>query len=224
LDDADAARAEIQTSKNTASGLLRITAPDGFTPRFILPSLGEFLNAHPAINIEVIEAQAYARLVDEGFDLAIRITPKPDDNLVMRKIGLSKTAMVAAPSYLAANPALKRPEDVAHHRCVGFSPLAWRDTWRIDGRDIAVKPRVLTNSAESLRTAAIAGFGLVVLPEWMVADAIASGALARVLPECETPSSGIYAAYPTNRLIAPKVRAFVDHLARELKLRGVGPG
>jgi DNA-binding transcriptional LysR family regulator len=222
LEEAEAARAEVQKAGDAPSGTLRVTAPDGFAPRFILPSLGEFLNAHPAIDVELVEAQAYARLVDEGLDLAIRITPKPDDNLVVRRIGLSRTAIVAAPSYLAANPAPKTPEEVAQHRCVGFSPLAWRDTWRIDGRDIAVKPRLLSNNTESLRAAALAGLGLVVLPEWMVADALASGALARVLPDCETPASGIFAAYPTNRLIAPKVRAFVDHLVRELKGRGVG--
>lgn len=130
--------------------------------------------------------------------------------------------IVASPSYLASSPALTAPEDVAAHRCVGFSPLAWRDSWRIDGRDIAVAPRLLTNCTESLRAAALAGLGLAVLPEWMVADALAAGALTRVLPDFATPTSDILAVYPTNRLIAPKVRAFVDHLVREMKRRGLG--
>lgn len=222
IEDAEAARAEIQSAGDAPSGRLRVTSPDGFAPRFILPSLSEFLNAHPRVDVELVEAQAFSRLVEEGLDLAIRITPSPEENLVVRRIGVSKTVIVAAPSYLAANPAPKRPEEVALHRCVGFTPLAWRDTWSIGGRDIAVKPRLLSNNTESMRAAALAGIGLVVLPEWMVFDALASGALARVLAEFETPSSGIYAAYPSNRLIAPKVRAFVDHLVRELRARGMG--
>lgn len=88
LDQAEAARAEIQTLGAAQSGSLRVTAPDGFAPRFILPGLAEFLNAHPAISIDLVEAQPYANLVDEGFDLAIRITPNPDDRLVVRRIGL----------------------------------------------------------------------------------------------------------------------------------------
>lgn len=220
LDEAEAARAEVQSAGAAPGGLLRVAAPEGFAPRFILPALAEFLNAHPTLEIELVEAQAYARLVDEGLDLAIRITGTPDPSLVVRKIGVSRTVIVATPSYLAASPPLKRPEDVAHHRTVGFTPLAWRDTWRIDGRDISVRPRLLSNNTESMRVAALAGLGLVVLPEWMVADALASGALAQVLPDSETPASEIFAAYPTNRLIAPKVRAFVDFVVGQIKVRG----
>ncbi len=221
MDDAESARAEIQIAGDAPSGLLRVTTPDGFAARFIIPSLGEFLNAFPAINLELVETQPFARLVDEGLDLAIRITSKPDENLIVRKIGFSRTVMVAAPSYLAGNPAPKSPAEIQMHQCVGFSPLTWRDAWPIGGETIAVKPRLLTNSTDSLRSAALAGLGLVVLPEWFVADALASGTLNRVLPGYDLPASAIYAAYPSNRLIPPKVRVFVDYVADQLKLRGL---
>ena len=108
-----------------------------------------------------------------------------------------------------------------HHRLVGFTPLAWRDTWRIGKETIAVQPRVLTNNTESVRAAALAGLGLAAVPEWLVADALVAGQLTRVLADHETPSGGIYAVYPTNRLLASRVRLFVDHLARDLRQRGL---
>ena len=115
----------------------------------------------------------------------------------------------------------RHPGDVARHATVGFTPLAWRDTWRLGGHEVAVRPKLLTNSGESLRAAALAGLGLVALPDWMVVDLLTAGRLVRVLAEFATPESGIYAAYPTNRLIAPKVRAFVDHVVRDLNARGL---
>ena len=84
-----------------------------------------------------------------------------------------------------------------------------------------MQPRLLTNSGESLRTAAIAGLGLAPAPEWLVADALVAGRLTRVLADYEPPSGGIYAVYPTNRLLAPRVRVFVDHIARDLRARGL---
>jgi DNA-binding transcriptional LysR family regulator len=100
-------------------------------------------------------------------------------------------------------------------------PLTWHDGWRLGEETIAVAPRLTVNSGEVLRAAAIAGMGLVAVPDWLVGDALASGQLMRVLETYETPVSPIYAVYPTNRLLTPVARAFVDHLARDLRARGV---
>jgi DNA-binding transcriptional LysR family regulator len=114
-----------------------------------------------------------------------------------------------------------KPRDILKHHLIGFAPIAWRDTWRIGKETIAVRPRVLTDNTESVRAAALAGLGLAAAPEWLVADAMVAGQLTRVLGEHATPSSGIYAVYPTNRLLASRVRLFVDHLARDLRARGL---
>ncbi len=139
----------------------------------------------------------------------------------MRRLATSRVVVVASPAYLAERGAPAGPGEVAAHRCVGFSPLPWRDTWRIGGEAVPVRPALLTDSAESLRAAALAGAGLVALPDWAVDDALAAGALRRVLAGYETPASGIFAVYPTNRLMAPKVRAFVDHVVAGLRGRGL---
>jgi len=221
LEEAATARAEAQSLHGAPAGRLRIGAPDGFAPRYLAPSIAGFLAAFPAIEIELVEAATPANLVEEGLDLAIRITAEPEPGLVVRRIAGSEVIIVAAPSYLATHGIPAEPEDAARHRCVGYVPLAWRDTWTLGGRRVGVRPALLTHSSETLRAAALAGIGLAALPDWMVPDALAAGFLVRVLAEHAAPRAGIYAVYPTNRLITPRVRAFVDHLVADLRARGI---
>jgi DNA-binding transcriptional LysR family regulator len=144
--------------------------------------------------------------------------------LVVRRIGVSRVIIVAAPSYLAAHGASTSPKEIARHRCVGIAaPLPWNEIWRVGGEEVAIRPVLLVNTGEALRVAVITGVGIVPVPDWVVADALAAGQLIRVLGEFETPSSGIYAVYPTNRLLTPVVRVFVDHLAKGLSARGLQP-
>ena len=221
LDEADNARAEAQSLHAAPVGRLRIGAPDGFAPRYLIPSLSGFLATYPAIEVELVESMALARLVDEGLDLAIRITREPEPGLVVRRIATSEPVVVASPSYLAAYGTPATPEDVTRHRCIAFAPMHWRDSWQLGEHRVPVRPRLLTQSTESLRAAALAGLGLVVVPDWMVTDALAGGQLVRVLEAFAAPRAGIYAVYPTNRLLTPSVRAFVDHLMRDLRARGI---
>jgi DNA-binding transcriptional LysR family regulator len=219
LDEAIRARAALRARRETPAGDLRIGAPDGFAQRYILPALPGFLATHPAVRVDLVEATAFARLLDENLDLAIRIARHADPGWAVRRIGASPLATVASPAYLAAAGTPAVPADLARHHTIGFSPLEWRDTWRLGGEVVAVRPRVLTNNTESIRAAALAGLGIGVIPRWMVADALAAGMLAEVLRAHPPPASEIYAVYPTNRLITPAVRAFVDRLARELRRR-----
>ncbi len=168
-----------------------------------MPALAGFLAEHPGLEAELVVATAEVRLVEEGFDLAIRVTRTPGPGLVVRRIGSSQVVVVATPAYLAAAGVPRRPEDIIRHRCVGFTPLPWRDSWQLGSKRIAVRPRLLTDNTESVRAAALAGAGLVALPNWMVSDALAAGQLTRVLSDHPGPTSGIYAVYPGNRLITP---------------------
>ena len=221
LDDLAGARNEAQAAHKQPAGRLRIGAPDGFAERYIVPGLGAFLARYPTIDVELVEAAAAVDLIEHGLDLAIRIAERPEPRLVVRRIATSRIIIVAAPGYLAGAGTPAKPHDVLRHRLIGFTPLAWRDTWRIGKETIAVRPQILTNNSEALRAAALAGLGLAALPEWLAADALVAGQLTRVLGEHETPSGGIYAVYPTNRLLASRVRLFVDHLARDLRARGL---
>ncbi len=220
IDDAAAAREEIQAMVEEPAGRLRIAAPDGFAPRYLVPSLYEFRAAYPAVDIEVVESAATVTLVDGEFDLAIRITKQPAPNLVVRRIGTSRAVIVGSPAYLAAAGTPERPEQLTFHSCVCFAPLRG-DRWRLGEEEVEIRPKLLTHSTESVRSAALAGIGIAAIPEWMVTDALAAGQLVQILSAHAMTSSGIYAVYPTNRLLTPKVRVFVDHLARHLKQRGL---
>jgi DNA-binding transcriptional LysR family regulator len=184
-----------------------------------VPGLGAFLAAYPTLEVELVEAAGAADLVEQGLDLAIRIVEKPEPRLVVRRIATSQVVIVASPGYLATSGTPEKPRDIVHHHLIGFTPLAWRESWRLGKETIAVRPRLLTNSTESLRAAALAGLGLAAAPERLVADALVAGQLTRVLAEHDAPSGGIYAVYPTNRLLASRVRLFVDHIARDLRAR-----
>lgn len=221
LDGAASAKSEAQAAHKQPAGHLRVGAPDGFADRYIVPGLPSFLAAYPTLSIELIEAAGTADLIEQGLDLAIRIVERPEPRLVVRRIASSRVVIVASPSYLAAHGVPQKPHDILGHRLVGFSPLAWRETWRIGNEPIVVAPQLLTSSSQSLRAAALAGLGLTAVPEWLVADALVAGQLVRVLADYATPAGGIYAVYPTNRLLAARVRLFVDHLARELRARGL---
>jgi DNA-binding transcriptional LysR family regulator len=221
LDDMASARSEAQAAHKQPSGRLRVAAPDAFAERYIVPGLSAFLARYPTIEIELVEAAAAVDLSEQGVDLAIRVVEKPEPRLVVRRIATSRIVIVASPGYLAASGTPGKPRDILHHQLIGFTPLAWRDSWRLGKETIAVRPRLLTNNGESLRAAALAGLGLAALPEWLVADALVAGQLTRVFGDHETPFGGIYAVYPTNRLLASRVRVFVDHIARDLRARGL---
>jgi DNA-binding transcriptional LysR family regulator len=220
LQEEEAARLEAQALQEMPVGRLRVAAPECFTARHLVPGLAAFFDAHPAVEIELVEMPGVARLVEDGFDLAIRVAEAPAPGLVVRRLATSRVVVVASPGYLARHGAPATPPGIARHRCVGFSPLAWRDTWRLGTETVLVRPVLLTDNAESLRAAALDGVGLVALPDWAVVDALVTGQLQRVLVEAETPVSGIFAVYPTNRLTTPKVRAFVDHVVTGLRARG----
>ena len=222
LDDADAARAEAKAFQTAASGTLRVAAPEDFGERFILPGLPGFLANHPAVVVHVTFSARHVRLVEEGFDLAIRMVESPAPSTIARRIGGQRMIVVATASYLSGAGVPVRPSDVARHMCVGTGQgLPWHGKWTLGGETVEVTPRLVVNTADALRSAALAGMGLVAVPDWMVGDLLASGALTRVLAEFDTTESGIWAVYPTNRLLTPVVKAFVDHIVRELRVRGI---
>lgn len=220
IDEAQAGFDEIAALADEPAGRLRIGAVDDFADRYLVPPLTRFLAAHPRLSIELNEDVRQVDLVGAGLDLAIRIALDPDPGLIVRRLGASRVIVVASPAYLAVAGAPGHPHDIARHRLVGFAPVFWGREWRFRGPEgevvVPVAPALLTHATASLRQAALEGFGLSALPDWAVAQERADGRLVRVLDDWSTPEAGIYAVYPSNRLMATRVRACVDHLARHL--------
>lgn len=224
LEAARAAEVEARALHVEPRGRLRVAAPDGLGRVHVVPVLHELLEVYPDLQLELVEAVAAVDLVEAGIDVAIRISPAPAENLVVRRLGTSRVAIVGAPAYFAVRPPPARPEDLPTHRIIGFSPLYWGREWRFeDDRGpvaVPVAPALSTNQVETMRAAALAGIGLAAIPSWMVAEDLAAGALVQVLRAWRTPESGLYAVYPSNRLMAAKVKLFVDRFARRLREGG----
>ena len=217
LDEAVAAREEARLLQQSPAGTLRVAAPDSFAERFIVPGLAGLLARYPALDVDLVTGVRFVNLVAEGFDVAIRVDPEPDPGVVARRIGTSRLIVVAAPGYLEAFGVPAAAQDLGGHRCVGFSPLESRTQWRVGGEVVTVRPRLLVSAIEALRGAVLAGVGIAMMPDWVVADALAAGSLVRLFGERESAVAGIYAVYPTARLLSPAVRVFVGYVAGEMR-------
>lgn len=218
LAEAEAAEQAATALHREPRGTLRVSAPDAFGWMHVAPAIPTFRARFPEIAIDLRLEEKHVNLVDEGFDLAIRIGELPDSPLVVRKLAPSRTMLCAAPRYLERFGEPQSPRDLSAHACLCFPPL-WRGgRWHLVSKQrqerVAVAGALVTNSAEVLRATALGGGGIALLPIWGVADDLRGGALKRVLPGWAPPSSVIHAVYPGNRRMSAKVRAFVDHLLR----------
>lgn len=201
------------------SGLLRVTAPLVFGRRHVTPIVASFLDAHPAVRVELVLSDRPLNLVEEGLDVAIRIGRLADSALVARRVGEVRRVLVASPAYVALHGVPRSPADLARHDVIftssGPGPLEWRFG---AGRGTAVRlaPRLLVNENDAMLLAVRAGRGIGRPLSYQVADELASGALVRLLPDLEPPALPVQLVTPSTRHAPPRVRAFLDDAARAL--------
>ncbi|WP_437655627.1 LysR family transcriptional regulator [Sorangium sp. So ce1182] len=218
----DDAEASVAGGSGTPRGLLRLTVPDAFGRLVVLPLLRKYLEAWPEIQVEVSFTDRLADIVEEGFDLAVRIgEAPPDTRLVSRVVARYKAMLCASPSYIAARGEPLSLDDLAGHDCLIFSSRNRRQSWRFVGDDGAWvkaqgRSRLRLDSGEALRDAAVAGLGIAFLPDFLVAEDVAAGRLQQVLPDLEAEEVKIVTIYPTRRLLEPRVRRFIDLMVEEL--------
>lgn len=221
LTSIDASEAEVSTRSDTASGLLKVSVPVSFGILHLAPLWGEFLQAHPDVALDVQLADRVIDLVDEGFDLAVRIARLPDSSLVSRQLASTRLVLCAAPSYLEAHGAPRHPSELAQHAIIGYSLLAIGDQWQFTGPDgavsVKVRPRFWSNNGDTCTAACVRGAGIQLQPTFLVERQLASGELVEVLPAWRSIELGIYAVYPTRKFVLPKVRAMVEFLASRLR-------
>jgi DNA-binding transcriptional LysR family regulator len=209
--------AEISTRTHTASGLLKISVPVSFGIQHLAPLWSDFVQAHPRVSLDVQLADRIMDLVDEGFDLAVRIARLPDSSLISRKISATRLVLCASPDYLRRRGAPRHPSELPQHDVIGYSLLAMGDQWQFDGPGgpvgVKVRPRLWTNNGNTNVAAAVRGAGIDLEPMFLVDGELASGQLVEVLPEYRSIELGIFAVYPTRKFVLPKVRALVDYLS-----------
>lgn len=212
----DAAEGELSTRADSASGLLKVNVPVSFGIQHLAPLWSEFLTAHPRVSLDVQLADRVVDLVEEGFDLAVRIARLPDSSLVSRQLASTRLVLCASPDYLVRRGHPSHPSDLAGHDLVGYSLLAMGD-WQFNGPDgpvtVKVQSRLLSNNGDTCLAATVRGTGIQLQPTFLVADALASGQLVEVLPQYRSLELGVYVVYPTRKFVLPKVRALVEFLA-----------
>ncbi len=209
--------AEISTRASSASGLLKVSVPVSFALKHLAPLWSDFLAAHPRLTLDVHLADRVVDLVDEGFDLALRIARLPDSSLVSRKIASTRLVLCAAPAYLRRRGTPAHPSDLATHDVIGYSLLSMKDHWQFDGPEgpvtVKVTPRLWTNNGDTSVAAAVRGAGIDLQPTFLISDELADGRLVEVLPDYRSIELGIYAIYPSRKFVLPKVRALVEFLS-----------
>jgi DNA-binding transcriptional LysR family regulator len=206
-------------------GLLRITAPTVFGRRHVAPLATSFLDAHPGIRIELVMGERNLDLIDEGLDLAIRIGQLADSRLVTRRVGEIRRTLVASPAYLRHHSEPRGPRDLARHDVIyysGFgSPTEWRFQARGRRQSIRLTPRIMVTDVDAMLSMVAAGRGIGRAFSYQVASEIASGRLVRLLPTFEPPPLPVQVVVPSSRLMAPAVRAFMDHTIKSLRTLSV---
>ena len=221
LDDLREADAEAGATTATARGLLRINAPLTFGNLHLAPLWGEFLKLHPAVELDITLTDRVVDLVEEGFDLAVRIVPAgrlASNSLVARRIATDRILLCASPGYLRSAPALAHPSNLAAHAVMAYAWWSGGDSWQFTGpdgatADVNVRPRLRTNSGDTCRAAALADQGVIYQPAFLVGPDVRAGRLVELLPGWRGPSLDIHAIYPSRTHLSGKVRAMVDFLA-----------
>lgn len=224
----DEAEAEVAAHAGEAVGQLRINVPVSYGLLRLAPLWPDFIARHPRVVLDVTLADRLVDLVDEGYDLAVRISRLPASSLVSRRLASTRLVLCASPEYLRRHGAPQHPSEIVHHAVITYTLLAMGEQWPFEGPEgaltVKVAPRMRSNSGDTCCAAALHHQGIVLQPSFLVGPHLASGALVELLPQYRSLQLGIHAVYASRKHLTPKVRVLIDFLAEALRDDGAGPG
>ena len=205
-------------------GRIRLSGPTTLGIKRLPAMLAKFTQAHPEVVFEMSLSDRRVDLVEEGFDLAVRVGHLPHSAMIARRIGTYRFACVASPDYLKAAGTPRHPGDLAGHRCVLNLNLVPRNRWPFEEPDgspftVAVSGGMEIDNGEALREAVLAGAGVAYIPCDLVEDDLRDGRIEQILPGWPLPSLPIHVVHPSRRLVPRRVSAFIAMLAREMAAR-----
>lgn len=214
LESIQAARSSVGSEHVLPQGKLRITAPASFGRMHLVPALEAFLKTYPDLRIEMHLSDRIVDLVEGGFDLAIRDSALQDSTYFARKLAPDNRIVCASPDYLKHYGEPQTPNELANHNCVSLMGL---ETWAFQTakgpQSIKTKNRFCTDNGEAVRDASVHGLGITISSTWCCYQQIQRGELIQILKNYPLASDvAIWAVYPSSRLIAPKVKVFIDYL------------
>jgi len=210
-----------QTSK--PRGTLTVGAPSSFGTLHFKNVITEYMKRYPQVQISLQLTDRFVDVVDEGFDVVIRIAELADTSLIARKLSTCKLVYCASPAYLKEHGVPKVPQDLALHHCLLYSNADKPGTWKLHGpegiENVSVSGPLTADNGDILKAAALADLGIVFMPSFIVGEDIRSGALQQVLSNYCPPELTINAVYPSRRYLSAKVRTFIDFAADFFKDR-----
>ena len=216
LAELDAADQAVSQSQAAPRGLLRVNAPMSFGTMRLGPVVAEFMLRYPELQLQIVLSDDLLDPVQDGFDVTLRIAELESSSLVARKIMPVERVICAAPAYLAQHGTPASPEQLRHHTSLTYGFLLTGNQWKLTGPDgdhwIQPAWSLCVNNAEVLRDVAIKGQGIALIPRFIAADALESGALTAILADYTAPPLALYAIYPPTRHLSVKVRLFIDFL------------
>ncbi|MEG4318302.1 MULTISPECIES: LysR family transcriptional regulator [unclassified Microcoleus] len=208
--------------KERATGILRLGCPVLFGQMQIVPRLKAFMKRYPDVKIDLMMADHFVDIVENGLDLLIRIGNHLDSSLISHRIGTTRRVTVATTGYFEQAGEPQTPDDLVDHDCIVYTHLSTGNEWHFLGTDGTIKVRVggcfQTNSSVAIRAAVLSGLGVAVAPVWMFGDEIYRGDLKVVLQDYQPTPLPIYAVYRRSRFYPAKIMSFIDFLAEEFKL------
>jgi DNA-binding transcriptional LysR family regulator len=217
----DDLQTEMAAAAAAPAGHIRVSLPIVFGRRFVLAPLSKFLAEHPQISAEIVLDDRYVNLVEEGFDLAVRVGVPIDTSARGTKILDGRRRLVVAPRYIDTYGKPVAPRDLVRHQCLVHGDPSTPSIWRFrraEGRSstVTVRGRVSTNNSEGVLQLARSGIGIGLLAHWLVEADLARGSLVTLLDDFEAPPAPVFALTPPGRYPSGVIRALVEHLKRAL--------
>jgi DNA-binding transcriptional LysR family regulator len=205
-------------SQSTPRGTLRVYVATHIV-QFVAPVVAEFLSSYNEVKVELTIGEKNVDLIDEGYDLAVRLTPPPDSSLIVRNLATWRHVLCCSPAYLEAHELPRQLADLEHHNCIRHVLYPFEDGWHFVDRKgtpaaVRVTGNLTSNSGDTLRRAALQGVGVFLAAGFLVGDDLDSGRLIRLLPEYRPVEFAMSAVYPHRHHLSAKVRTFIDLLVR----------
>ena len=217
LNDLEQADDIASAQQSTPRGTLRVHTATHMIP-FASPVVAEFLATYPEVKVDLRMGEANVDLIEEGFDVALRMTPPPDSSLIVRKLATWRHVLCCSHSYLEKHARPEQLAELADHNCIRHLMYPFGDEWQFVDRkgtpaSVRVAGRLVSNSGETLRIAALHGVGVCLAAGFLVHDDLEAGRLVRLLPEYRPVELSMNAVYPHRHHLSAKVRTFIDMLA-----------
>lgn len=218
LSDVEEANLAATNEHAQPRGTLRINSALSFGQRYLGPVVSEYGAAYPDVTLEIALDDRRVDILEEAFDLAIRIGALEDSSLIARRFANVRRLCAAAPSYLEKNGTPQHPRDLKKHNCLIFGRGGWLEPWQVNGADgemlIDCGGNLFCNNGDLILAAAVEGAGIISMPDFIVWDSVKDGRLVPVLEDYVFPEMGVYAVYAPSRHLSAKIRTFVDHLVK----------